>query len=187
MIGLGGLSGGDVFSAAYDVSNNGAVIVGTSSSEPSSPYGREAFRWDQTSGMVGLGFLPNKAATSEAISVTPDGSAIVGWSGDNGNPAAFVWDAAHGMRSLQGLLNAEPNLVGDLTGWSLQLASAISADGKAIVGSGFNPQGKVEAFLVLLDAPLGVPEPSSLAMCTIVCVISLGTVRQRRASPCRRC
>src|SRR5262249_36563592 len=128
---LGDLPGGRVFTLAEGISGEGSTIVGFAGSYDSS--GNEAFRWDQTSGMVGLGFLPNKAANSEAISVTPDGSVIVGLSGDNDNAAAFVWDAAHGMRSLQGLLNADPNLVGNLTGWSLQLASAISADGKAIV------------------------------------------------------
>src|SRR5262249_44624595 len=127
MVGLGDLSGGDVYSAAYDISDNGAVVVGSSSSSGSTS-GRAAFRLDQALGMVGLGFLPTKAATSDALSVTPDGSVIVGSSGANGDAAAFVWDAAHGMRSLQSLISADPNLVGNLTGWKLQLASAISAD-----------------------------------------------------------
>jgi probable HAF family extracellular repeat protein len=184
LVGLGRLPGGNPFSEANDVSDDGAVIVGGSSSGRSSLNGREAFRWDQTSGMVGLGFLPNKGSYSIAASVTPDGSVIVGSSGENGDTAAFVWDAAHGMRSLQNLLNADPNLTGDLTGWNLAFAAAISANGKAIVGEGVNPQGRTEAFLVLLDAPLGVPEPSSLVMCITLCVMSLGTVRQRRAIRC---
>ena len=98
------------------------------------PFDREAFRWDQASGMVGLGFLPTKGANSIADSVTPDGSVIVGSSGENGDSVAFVWDVAHGMRSLQDLLNADTHLIGNLTGWNLAYASAISDDGKAIVG-----------------------------------------------------
>lgn len=177
---LGDLAGGDVFSRAYGASSNGQVIVGLGTTDK----GKEAFRWDQTSGMVGLGFLPSRPQESVALAVTPDGSAIVGGSGDflsgSGNQSAFVWDAAHGMRSLQNLLNADSNLVGNLTGWNLGSATAISANGQAIVGNGLNPQGKYEAFLVLLDAPLGVPEPSSLGMCITWCALALGVTRQRR-------
>lgn len=173
---LGDLTGGSLYSRAYGVSNNGNVIVGFGSTDA----GLEAFRWDQTSGMVGLGYLPTKGPSSIAVAVTPDGSAIVGGSGVGPDTAAFVWDAAHGMRSIHALLAADSQLVGNLTGWDLKYATAISANGQAIVGNGVNPQGKNEAFLVLLDAPLGVPEPSSLAMCVTLCAMTLGAVRQRR-------
>jgi len=159
MVGIGILPGGEFLSGATAVSADGKVIVGLSGSA----RGYEAFRWEQTTGMVGLGFLPNTSFLSEAIAVTPDGSAIVGASGGD-NTSAFVWDAAHGMRSLQDLLNADPHLVGDLTGWHLIYADAISANGQAIVGRALNPQGQVEAFLVILDAPLGVPEPGTMVL-----------------------
>src|SRR4051794_11192326 len=182
MVGLGDLPGGSVSSRANGVSDNGKVIVGNSSSAgaSSSVQGTEAFRWEQTSGMVGLGFLSSISPTSDAISVTPDGSAIVGSSGEYDLTSAFVWDAAHGMRSLQKLLNAGPQLIGDLTGWTLKYAVAISANGKAIAGNGVNRQGQNEAFLVLLDAPLGVPEPNSLVMCIGLCAMSLGALRKVR-------
>jgi probable HAF family extracellular repeat protein len=175
MVGIGDLPGGGFFSDASAVSMDGKVIVGKSKSA----LGIEAYRWEQSSGMVGLGFLTPNSPFSIAISVTPDGSAIVGLSGFGNDTCAFVWDVAHGMRSLQDLLNADPHLVGDLTGWHLIYADAISENGQAIVGRAFNPQGQVEAFLVLLDAPLGAPEPSSLMICVTLCAVSLCVVRQR--------
>jgi probable HAF family extracellular repeat protein len=174
MVGIGDLPGGEFSSGPAAVSANGNVIVGISDTA----QGYEAFRWEQTTGMVGLGFLPSNSLFSEAIAVTPDGSAIVGESGGD-NTSAFVWDAAHGMRSLQDLLTADPHLVGDLNGWHLIYADGISANGQAIVGRGLNPQGQVEGFLVLLDAPLGVPEPSSLALLTVCCVICACGERKR--------
>jgi probable HAF family extracellular repeat protein len=178
MVGIGDLPGGDFYSGAAGVSNNGKVIVGDSSSG----WGVEAFRWEQTTGMVGLGFLSTDFPLSIAVSVTPDGSAIVGISGYGDDTSAFVWDASHGMRSLQDLLNADPHLVGDLTGWHLIYADAISANGQAIVGRAFDPQGHVEGFLALLDAPLGVPEPNSAIMCITWCAIFLGAARRFRAT-----
>lgn len=179
MVGIGDLPGGDFYSGAAGVSNNGKVIVGNSSSGA----GIEAYRWKQTTGMVGLGFLPNTEFFSIALSVTPDGSAIVGASGDD-NTSAFVWDAAHGMRSLQDLLNADPHLVGDLTGWHLIYADAISANGQAIVGRALNPQGQVGGFLVLLDAPLGVPEPNGLIMFFTSSILFCSIARRRVICTC---
>jgi hypothetical protein len=54
------------------------------------------------------------------------------------------------MQSLQAKLIAQGV---DLTGWSLTEASGVSADGLVIVGSGENPNGGIEAFMAVLDAP----------------------------------
>ena len=43
----------------------------------------------------------------------------------------------------------------DLTGWELQDARGISADGKVIVGTGINPAGFAEAWIAT------IPEPST--------------------------
>ena len=52
--GLGDLSGGHFESAANDVSTDGQTVVGWSISQ----FGKEAFLWTASRGMVGLGVLP---------------------------------------------------------------------------------------------------------------------------------
>ena len=42
----------------------------------------------------------------------------------------------------------------DLEGWGLYSALGVSADGRHIVGTGYNASGILEAFLVRLDDPI---------------------------------
>jgi probable HAF family extracellular repeat protein len=147
MVGLGFLAGGSR-SQALDVSTDGSVIVGVAYH----PLGAEAFRWTSSSGMVGLGDLPGGLLAGFANGVSADGSTVVGESsiGFEGEEAAFIWDAANGMRPLDQVLNG---LGLDLTGWTLRQALDISADGRAIVGVGTNPDGQPEAWLVVIPEP----------------------------------
>lgn len=55
------------------------------------------------------------------------------------------------MRSLQSVLEDEQGL--DLSAWTLWTATGISGDGLAITGSGLNPSGDPEAWLVRLPGP----------------------------------
>lgn len=153
MVGLGDLYGGGHASYAYDLSDDGTVVVGASVAKK----GRyEAFRWTLGYGMFGMGFLPGTRPTSKANGISADGSVIVGeqysWSGWD----AFIQDDANGMRSLTDVLEIDYGL--DLTGWTLERAMDVSADGTAIVGYGTNPDGRPEAWLAVL------PEPSILTM-----------------------
>ena len=168
---LGDLPGGSVDSSASAVSPDGATVVGTGRSAS----GREAFRWTE-SGIIGLGDLPGGIFESRAMGVSGDGSIVVGHSsvattGAN-TGAAFIWDAEHGMRSLQGVLT---DMGVDLTGWHLRGANAISADGTTIVGGAMNPQGALEAFLVV------IPEPGSTTLIGLVGATLLA--RRTRRSP----
>jgi probable HAF family extracellular repeat protein len=125
------------------ISPDGSVIAGTS--------GSAAFRWTQGTGMVSLGQLPGTRITHPAAT-NANGSIIVGSSAvDRDHATAFIWDAGHGIRSLQTVLATDCGL--DLTGWNLQSASGITPDGSAIVGWGVNPSGQKEAFRVVLVAP----------------------------------
>jgi probable HAF family extracellular repeat protein len=121
--GLGDLPGGAFQSGATDVSDQGSVVVGvgTYASSPTSSD-REAFRWTQETGMVGLGDLPGGETSSAASGVSADGSVVVGV-GNTTRTEAFRWTAETGLVSL-GLL---PNKAGSS-------AFAVSADGRTVVG-----------------------------------------------------
>jgi len=114
----------------------------------------QAFRWTATGGMVGLGFLPGDTQ-AQWLGVSADGSVVVGDSINSAQPLSFhpfIWDAAHGMRSLQQVLTNDGL---NLTGWTLVNAYEISADGSTIVGDGTDPGGKTEAW------PAIIPEPGT--------------------------
>jgi uncharacterized membrane protein len=95
--------------------------------------------------------------------VNGDGSVVVGFSAtaivdDSPLYEAFIWDM-RGMRKLQDVL-ADVGV--ETTGWRLQEATSISADGMVIAGFGVNPQGVTEAFVITL-----VPEPGTAVI--LVC------------------
>jgi probable HAF family extracellular repeat protein len=156
MVGLGDLPGGPFHSTATATSCDASVVVGVSASDPShsdDPESGEAFRWTASGGMVGLGTLgpdSNSAyGESHAWAVSCDGSIVVGSSlTSTGQRVVFIWDATRGMRNLQEVLTHDFGL--DLTGWVLKSASGLSADGLTIVGTGFNPSGDGEAWVVTL-------------------------------------
>jgi uncharacterized membrane protein len=121
----------------------------------------QAWDWTEATGFVGLG-----GVGGGALDVSFDGSVIVGSSGG----VAFIWDAQHGMRSLQQVLTDELGL--DLSGWSLTSASGISDDGRVIAGTGLF-EGATEAWIAV------IPEPGTLALVAI----GLGMLGLRRRAP----
>lgn len=107
-------------SAALEVSANGRVVVGVSSSDTAI---REAFRWTARRGLEALGTAG--ARQSYATSVSRNGSVIVGDLFDPGTTLteAFVWRRGRGMVPL-------PPPEGSL----LSGASGVSDDGRVIAG-----------------------------------------------------
>jgi probable HAF family extracellular repeat protein len=154
LIHLGVLSG-DSSSVADGVSANGSVIVGSSSGADT-----QAFRWTQQDGMIGLGTLPNGSRNSRARGVSADGSIIVGQCYGEGGFEAFIWDAAHGMRSLRQVLVSQFDLANSLAGWKLKSANAVSADGSFVVGDGINPNGDREAWIARLGKQSSTESPA---------------------------
>ena len=143
------------YSLAEAISADGTIIVGESRSVAAG-NGYEAVRWTPT-GIQALGDLPGGGFQSWAYAVSGDGSVVVGRGSVPGGgpfggsyPRAFIWDAAHGMRDLPAVL-ASCGL--DITGWRLDEARGVSADGYTIVGNGLNPQGNNEAWVAHLPRP----------------------------------
>lgn len=95
MVGLGDLPGGDFFSVANDVSDDGSIIVGFSHTG----LGNEAFVWDASTGMHRLQDLLTSvygldlsgwSQLFNANGVSRDGTHIVGSGRHNGNTEAFL-------------------------------------------------------------------------------------------------
>lgn len=158
-VGLGDLPGGSFFSSARAVSGDGQVVVG----ESASASGTEAFRWTASGGMQALGDFPGGNYQSYATAVSARGDIVFGTGYSQSGSLAFIWDGARGMRDLQQVLSDQHGLESALTGWRLYSVAGISSDGRTIAGNGTNPNGSGEAWIVRLDQPIGVPEPSALA------------------------
>jgi probable HAF family extracellular repeat protein len=172
MVSLGDLLGGRFESCAKAVSADGSVVVGYGYSS----LGQEAFRWTSEGGLVGLGDLPGAAFKSNAMAISADGSVVVGTSTTTSNVndlarygEAFYWTESAGMQNLKDLLI---QLGADLTSWdltstwTLTAATGISADGKTIVGYGYN--GSTPAAWIAT-----IPEPATFLF------LSLGTAMMR--------
>lgn len=149
MIPLGDLPGGAFDSNATAVSDDGSVVVGFATTAS----GVEAFRWTAQAGMVSLGELPGGEHFSEALGVSADGSVIVGRSGSDQGDEAFIWTQANGMRTIRQVAIAQ--LPEEFSLWQLTASRAVSADGTVIVGSGINPQGAPEGWVI--ELPAGCP------------------------------
>jgi probable HAF family extracellular repeat protein len=134
---LGTLGGN--FSEAQDVSANGTVVVGFAGTA-AGQY--RAFRWEngvmQDLGTLGGGF-------SRAWGVSADGAVVVGVAQNAAvQSRAFRWTASGGMEDLN---TTYASLL--TNGSVLRSASAISPDGRYIVGRGRNAAtNRDEAFLL---------------------------------------
>jgi hypothetical protein len=85
-----------------------------------------------------------------------------------------------GMVSVANLLISHG--VGNLSGWTLREALAVSADGTTIVGEGIDPQGRQQAWRATIPA---VPEPTTFAIAS-VCLLALFLTACRRGQRERR-
>ncbi|MFO0945293.1 MAG: PEP-CTERM sorting domain-containing protein [Planctomycetota bacterium] len=157
MVGLGYLPGSTNYSAATDASADGAVVVGYS--------GSEGFRWTAENGMVGLGDF-------SASGISANGRYMAGTSSTNLGNEAFFWSENLGSVRLMDLL--VDNGVTNLAGWTLREATAISEDGRTIVGWGVNPLGRNEAFVAV------VPEASTLVLGICGAFSLVAATRRRR-------
>jgi hypothetical protein len=98
------------------------------------------------------------------------GERLVGFAGDEvtGDIRAIIWNPDGTVRYLDELL-AELGL--DLTGWVLESATSISADGHTIAGYGINPDGVRQAWVAT------IPEPASAALVALGIAMLAGARR----------
>lgn len=132
MVDLGTLGQHSIYneSVAYAVSDDGQIVVGSTTS----PAGFQAFRWTATDGMVGIDELGGPNVDSRATAISGDGSTIVGRvrisNGVISKFEAFRWTTETGMVSIgtpPSSTQAEPQ--------------AVSADGSVLVGYQNNVAG----------------------------------------------
>jgi probable HAF family extracellular repeat protein len=167
---------GNPYSYAFDVSDNGAIVVGSVLTDT----GQKAVRWVRGGGLEELGNLGGNF--SEARAVSADGTVAVGWATTaNGETHAFRWTAHGGMQDLGTLggrysyawnVSANGSVIvgyaedqnyrgrafrwtqatgmqslGTLTGGNYSEAKSVSADGNGIVGIATSSGGLRRAFL----------------------------------------
>ncbi|TWT45026.1 tRNA(Glu)-specific nuclease WapA precursor [Phycisphaerae bacterium RAS1] len=140
---FGQVSGTD----AYCLTSDGNAVAGTISVSTS-------FIWQAGIGTFELPLVPG-TTSFQAFGIS-DSRAVVGraFGGSSFLEQAAIWTPEHGSRLLETALEEEHGLI--LPGWHLSRATAITPDGLTIVGSGINPAGIEEAWIVR------VPEPSGL-------------------------
>ena len=144
------------------MSSDGAFIAGYVTDGGA----EKACRWDWNGTTYVLNILSGATSGSYALGVSASGT-VVGVGG-----GAFIWDDVNGYRNLQSVL------VGygvDMTGWSLSQASAISADGRTIVGLGTH-NGLTEGFVAT------IPEPGTFAALAMGMASIGGMLIRRRRS-----
>ena len=142
---LAGMPAGD--SNARAASGDGTVVAGVA--EGARPGDQELFRWTESGGFQRLGDLPGGRVGAVPKGISADGSIIAGNSaGASGSGEGFVWDAAHGMRTLKDILTAS----GIDTGSTRFGITDLSADGTTVVGY----TNDSRAFVAVIPEPTGL-------------------------------
>ncbi len=161
----------DGVTTVADVSADGSVVAGYTAI-PMSLSDREGVIWRTGSAPSGIGDLPGGTRRSEIRAISPDGTIAMGLGSGAHTFDAFIWDQAHGIRDLGAVLSSAGI---DMSGWTLEQATGISANNDVIVGNGRDPFGRFTAFVAY------IPEPSvATALLTAMSVMS--TVRRSRIS-----
>jgi len=139
-------------SSATDVSADGSVVVGTVFKQKGGGlFGSPkqtgcAYRWERSTGMRALDVLSGAPMdrgkpVSNAVAISADGRFAVGTClTQDGDPVVVIWQESGAVRRLDQLLAAAGV---PIEGFNLNRVSAISGDGRIVVGSGYSSGGWV--------------------------------------------
>jgi len=176
LVPLGDVPGGVFYALGYGISPDGSTVVGQARACDGTC--EEAFLWSSATGFILLDPSHGADGSSGAVAATTDGSTVFGGKVGMG---ATVWDATHGLRSLQDILTNDYGL--DLTGWTLLGVTGCTPDGLTLVGNGTNPSGNREGWMVRLQPSGAVPATSDWGLVALaITTIIAGTLIQRRAA-----
>jgi probable HAF family extracellular repeat protein len=144
-----------IATGAYGVSGDASTIVGVSLSPT---FEQIPVRWRGLS-IERLPILPHLDPLSAAFNASWDGSFIVGVQGRHVGEFqtdfhAVLWSPYLGVVDLNTYL---PTIGIDTTGWHLEYATGISADGRTIVGFG-TLHAQTRGFVLTLPPPCGTAD-----------------------------
>ena len=157
---------------------DGSIVGGSSTFLMPQPGGgnlllEKAVLWQQGT-LTELGDLPGGNYRSEVSDLSADGTIAVGSSDGGDIYNAYIWDAAHGMRSIQSMVSDAGY---DLTGLWLNDAVSISDDGVTIAGTGLDVAHSNLGFVWVIN-PV-VPEPSSAIALLTIGTLSASMIRRK--------
>ena len=155
----------------WDVSDGGVVAA-----EGTTTDGFASYRWTEQGGVELLGELRSAPYSSNPLDITPNGSIIVGGTSIFSPSDAYLWVEGIGNRSIKHILERSGY---DMSEWQIG-ASAVSDNGRVVVGAGVNPDGNREGWVVVLDAS-EVPEPSSVLLAAVgLACVAICSRRRRK-------
>jgi probable HAF family extracellular repeat protein len=135
----------------YGISPDGKKIL---SGIPHQSHGGTTVIWDRETGeTTDFTFPDGTSFVAPALDASHDGSVLVGFLELEGEDEqhAWIWRAGEAQARLLVDVLAEAGL--DLTGWHLEAATSISANGHTIAGYGINPDGVREAWVATIPEP----------------------------------
>lgn len=152
LVSVGVSQGFGVDDSANAVTPDGRVIVGAVTVPDG--FGGEILVPSRTVDGAVSALIPCEEGSGSGTGVSADGRVMVGFNNCLGPNRAFIWDPVNGYRLIEDVLRDAGALP---TGYSLTIATGISADGTIVVGNGvgpgFTPRGWV-AVIPRTDGPL---------------------------------
>jgi uncharacterized membrane protein len=161
------------------ISSNGRVLGGLGNANDDN----EAYVWTAATGAVGLGHL-DPSNRGGVTGISADGSVVVGYDRPFGPALGGL-----GFISINGApmvdLTAYATQAGiNLNGFTLALPTAVSADGRTVVGIGY--AGNTVQDFVLQLPQTSVPEPSPVALAAVLASLVGLRAAWRRGRGARR-